>query len=103
MTGNAIFQFFKTYITWTGKVKIAIIDLDLYFVISNNILKFEKLWLDGSWVNAKARQETPLFQTFKNHNSWTVKVQIVIIWIDFILLLVTTYQSFKSFGWTVHE
>ena len=28
-------------------------ELDLYFVISNNILKFLKLWMNGSWVNAR--------------------------------------------------
>ena len=37
VNGNAILQSFKNHNSWTVKVKIVIIELDLYFVISNNI------------------------------------------------------------------
>ena len=47
-TENFIFQCFKNHNSGTVKVKIVNIELDLHVVISDNILKFEKLWLYGS-------------------------------------------------------
>ena len=38
-----IFQYHKDHNSWT--IKVTIINIDLHFVTSNNISKFEKLWL----------------------------------------------------------
>ena len=54
-------QYHKNHYWWMVKVKIVNIKFDLHFVISINILKFEKLRFNGSWVNARTRLEKPFF------------------------------------------
>ena len=52
------------------KVKIINITLDIHFVISNNISKFEKLWLNSSWVNAQTLFGSPPPALHLQINNW---------------------------------
>ena len=98
-TGNTIFQSFKNHNSWTVKVKIVIIELDLYFVISNNILKFWEALVEQFMRKCMDTTGNSIFQSFKNHNFWTVKVKIIIIELDLYFVISNNISKFGKLWW----
>ena len=83
-------------LSWTVKAKIINIELDLHFDISNNILKFEKLWLNRSWVIARTWLELQFFNLSRTIMSWTVKAKNINIELDLHFAISNNILKFEK-------